>query len=90
MKTKRKGRKAEHEGKGEGFKPGTLLVSMGKIGKDRTKMKDSHRYPKLQLRIKDELLFKIEKEIKKSGMNTSEILTKALGEYFERGKELEN
>jgi len=50
----------------------------------------SHRYPKLQLRIGDELLFKIEKEIDRSGMNTSEILTKALNHYFERSKTLEN
>jgi len=63
------------------------LVAMRRIGKDRTKMKHYDRYPKLQLRIRDELLLKIEKEIVKSGMNTSEILTKALSEYFERSKE---
>jgi len=84
---KRKRKTAERERKWEGLKPGLLLVSMGKIGKDRTKMKHSHRYPKLQLRIKDELLFKIEKEINKSGMNTSEILTKALSKYLDRRKE---
>jgi len=97
MKIKREGRKPEREGrkaergeKWEGLKPGLLLVSMGRIGKDRTKMKHYDRYPKLQLRIRDELLFKIEKEIEASGMNTSQILTKALNEYFERSKELEN
>jgi len=66
------------------------LVSMRRIGRDRSNMKHLDRYPKLQLRVGDELLMKIEKEIKKSGMNTSEILTKALNEYFQRSKELEN
>jgi len=60
------------------------LVAMRRIGKDKSKMKFSDRYPKLQLRIGDELLFKVEKEIDKSGMNTSEILTKALSEYLDK------
>jgi len=84
---KRKRKTVEREGKGEGFKPGSLLVSMGKIGKDRTKMKHSHRYPKLQMRIGDELLLKIEKEIDRSGMNTSEIVKQALTDYLHRRKE---
>jgi len=63
------------------------LVSMRRIGKDRSNMKHLDRYPKLQLRIGDELLFKVEKEIDKSGMNTSEILTKALSEYLDKRKE---
>jgi len=88
-KPQREGRKPEREGKGRGFTPGRL-VAMGRIGKDKSKMKHYDRYPKLQLRIRDELLFKIEKEIEASGMNTSQILTKALNEYFERSKELEN
>jgi len=60
------------------------LVAMRRIGKDKSKMKFSDKYPKLQLRIGDELLFKVEKEIDKSGMNTSEILTKALSEYLDK------
>jgi len=58
------------------------LVAMRRIGKDRAKMKYSSRWPKLQLRVNDELLMKIEKEINESGMNTSEIMKKALSEYF--------
>jgi len=60
------------------------LVAMRRIGKDRTKMKHYDRYPKLQMRIRDELLLKIEKEIEKSGMNTSEITKKALSEYLDK------
>jgi len=89
-KPQREGRKPKREGKGRGFTRPARLVSMGMVGKDRSKMRFSHRYPKLQLRIGDELLFKIEKEIDRSGMNTSEILTKALNYYFERSKTLEN
>jgi len=66
------------------------LTAMKRIGMDRSKMKDGDRYPKLQLRIGDELLSKIEKEIKRTGMNTSEIAKRALDEYFERKKEVAN
>ncbi|MDA2918630.1 ribbon-helix-helix domain-containing protein [Desulfobacterota bacterium AH_259_B03_O07] len=62
------------------------LRAMRRIGKDRTKMKHSDRYPKLQLRIGDDLLGKLEKEIDRSGMSTSEILKKALSEYFDRNE----
>jgi len=89
-KPQREGRKPKREGKGRGFTRSARLVSMGMVGKDRSKMRFSHRYPKLQLRIGDELLFKIEKEINKSGMNTSEILTKALSEYLDKREQLEN
>jgi len=58
------------------------LTAMKRIGMDRSKMKDGDRYPKLQLRIGDELLSKIEKEIKRTGMSTSEITKKALNDYF--------
>ncbi len=60
------------------------LVAMRRIGKDTSKMKFSSRYPKLQLRIGNELLTKLEKEINESGMTTSEILREALRSYFER------
>jgi len=99
MKIEREGRKAQREGRKpqrEGRKPkreGRVLrlrsgglVAMRRIGKDKSKMKFSDRYPKLQLRIGDGMLFKLAKEIDKSGMNTSEILTKALSEYFERSR----
>lgn len=100
MKMEREGRKAQREGRKpqrEGRKPqregrvlqylrGGRLVAMGRIGKDKSKMKFSDRYPKLQLRVGDDLLLKIKKEIDKSGMNTSEILMKALSEYFERSR----
>jgi len=89
-KPQREGRKPKREGKGRGFTRSARLVSMGMAGKDRSKMRFSHRYPKLQLRIGDELLFKIEKEIDRSGMNTSEILTKALSEYLDKREQLEN
>jgi len=64
-----------------------LLVAMRRrriIGKDKSEMKYSDRYPRLIIRIGDELLGEMEKEIKKSGMNSSEITKKALSEYFER------
>jgi len=60
------------------------LVAMRRIGKDKSGMKYSDRYPRLIIRIGDELLGEMEKEIKKSGMNSSEITKKALSEYFER------
>jgi len=69
---------------------GRRLVSMGKIWKDRSKMSHLHRYPKLQLRVGDELLFKIKKEVDKSGMTTSGILKKALSEYFDKRGRVEN
>ncbi len=59
-----------------------VMTAMKRIGMDRSKMKHGDRYPKLQLRVGDELLSKIEKEINKTGMNTSEIAKKALDEYF--------
>jgi len=85
MKMEREGRKPKREGRVQRLGSGRL-VAMRRIGKDKSKMKFSDRYPKLQLRIGDELLLKLAKEIDKSGMNTSEILTKALSEYFERSK----
>jgi len=60
------------------------LVAMRRIGKDKSKMKYGQRYPRLIIRIKDDLLGLLEKEIDKSGMNTSEILTKALSEYLDK------
>ncbi len=66
-----------------------LLVAMRRrriIGEDKSRMKYSDRYPRLIIRIGDELLGEMEKEIKKSGMNSSEITKKALSEYFERSK----
>jgi len=72
MTVKRKGR----------VKRFKVMTAMTRIGMDRSKMKHGARYPKLQMRIGDELLSKIEKEINKTGMNTSEIAKKALNEYF--------
>ena len=68
-----------------------LLVAMRRrrrriIGEDKSRMKYSDRYPRLIIRIGDELLEEMEKEIKKSGMNSSEITKKALSEYFERSR----
>jgi len=92
MKVQREGRKAQREGRkpkreGRVQRSGSgRLVAMRRIGKDKSKMKFSDRYPKLQLRIGDEMLFKLAKEIDKSGMSTSGIVKKALSEYFERSK----
>ena len=61
-----------------------VLTSMRSIGQDRSKMKPGVRWPKLQLRVGLELLERIEKEIEKSGMNTSEIAKKALNEYLDK------
>jgi len=72
------------EGTKEGTKGKRVLTAMRRIGKDTSKMKFSSRYPKLQLRIGEELLTKLEKEINESGMTTSEILREALRSYFER------
>jgi len=72
------------EGIKEGRKGKRVLTAMRRIGKDTSKMKFSSRYPKLQLRIGNELLTKLEKEINESGMTTSEILREALRSYFER------
>ncbi len=63
------------------FRP-KVMTAMKRIGMDRSKMKHGDRYPKLQLRVGDELLGRIEKEIKRTGMNTSEIAKKALDDYF--------
>ncbi len=66
-----------------------LLVAMRRrrvIGKDKSEMKYQEKYPRLAIRIGDELLGEMEKEIKKSGMNSSEITKKALSEYFERSR----
>jgi len=76
---RRKGRKEGRKGK-------RVLTAMKRLGKDTSKMKFSSRYPKLQLRIGEELLTKLEKEIDESGMNTSEILREALRSYFERSR----
>ena len=69
-----------------GYKP-SRMTAMKWIGKDRSKMKHSSRYPRVNFRIGDDLLGKIEKEINESGMNTSEIVKKALHEYLDRRKE---
>ena len=82
-KPEREGRKPQREGKGRGFTP-RRLIAMGRVGRDKSRMKYSDRYPRLIIRIGDELLGEMEKEIKKSGMNSSEITKKALSEYFER------
>jgi len=82
MKMEREGRKPQREGRVLQYLRGGRLVAMGRIGKDKSKMKFSDRYPKLQLRVGDDLLAKIEKEIKRTGMNTSEIAKKALDDYF--------
>jgi len=58
------------------------LTAMKRIGMDRSKMKDGARWPRVNFRVGDELLAKIEKEIKRTGMNTSEIAKRALDEYF--------
>jgi len=63
------------------FRP-KVMTAMTRIGEDRSKMKHDERYPRLNFRIGDELLEKIEKEIKRTGMSTSEIAKKALNEYF--------
>ena len=60
------------------------LVAMRRIGEDKSKMKYGERYPRLIIRIKDDLLGKLEKEIDKSQMNASDIVRKALSEYFDR------
>jgi len=57
-----------------------------RVGRDKSRMKYSDRYPRLIIRIGDELLGEMEKEIKKSGMNSSEITKKVLSEYFERSR----
>lgn len=82
-KSQREGRKPEREEKGRVFKP-VRLVAMGRIGKDRSKMKYGQRYPRLILRIKDDLLGKLEKEINRSQMNASDIARKALSEYLNK------
>ena len=58
------------------------LTAMTRIGMDRSKMKDGDRWPRVNFRVGDELLAKIEKEIKRTGMNTSEIAKRALNDYF--------
>jgi len=63
---------------------GTLLVAMKRIGKDKSKMKYEQRYPRLIIRVKDELLGKLEKEIDRSQMNASDITRKALNEYLDK------
>jgi len=88
-KPEREGRKPEREGKGRGYKLGKM-IAMRRIGTDRSKMKHGDRYPRVNFRIGDDLLGKIAKEIDKSGMNTSEILTKALSEYLDKREQLEN
>jgi len=71
------------------FRP-KVMTAMTRIGEDRSKMKHDERYPRLNFRISDELLAKIKREIKRTGMNTSEIAKRALDEYFERKKEVAN
>jgi len=72
----------------KGTKKGTVrkhaLTAMRRIGMDRSRMKDGDRWPRINFRVGDELLSKIEEEIKRTGMNTSEIAKKALDEYFKR------
>jgi len=69
----------KRKGKAKRFKP---MTAMRRIGMDRSRMKHGDRYPRVNFRVGDELLAKIEKEINKSGLNTSEIAKKALDEYF--------
>jgi len=57
-------------------------LAMKRLGKNKSRMKHGDRYPRLNFRIGDELLSKIEEEIKRTGMNTSEVAKKALDEYF--------
>ena len=66
------------------------LVAMRRIGKDKSKMKYEQRYPRLIIRIKDDLLGLLEKEIDRSQMNASDIARKALSEYLDRSKQREN
>jgi len=74
----------QRKGTKQGTKGKHVLTAMKRVGQDKSKMKFSSRYPKLQLRIGEELLTKLEKEINESGMTTSEILREALRSYFER------
>jgi len=66
------------------------LVAMRRIGKDKSKMKYEQRYPRLIIRIKDDLLGLLEKEIDRSQMNASDIARKALIEYLDKREQLEN
>jgi len=66
----------------EGSERKHALTSMRRIGMDRSTMKHGDRYPRVNFRVGDDLLSKIEKEIEKTGLSTSEIAKKALDEYF--------
>jgi len=71
--------KVKRKGKAKRFK---LMTAMRRIGMDRSGMKHGDKYPRVNFRIGDELLSKIEKEIERTGMNTSEIAKRALNDYF--------
>jgi len=70
-----------------GYKPKTLseMRKVKKVGKGTMIVA-----PRMSVRIQPEMLGAIEKEMKTSGLHFSGLVKKALSEYLERSKELEN